>query len=142
MNPFSQTSWKPWLRSEAGNRKWTQQRGGVFPQRSTLSVSAGCLSAFCAVILRPLKHIRVRGHLALIHTNKNSAGFRVRNFLQPVIDTSKVHESSTWKVPSQHFVVTHPPRSVRNTALFYWTTGGKQLRFMSHVAVCANILLS
>lgn len=141
---YQLSSWKQWLRffprSEAGNRKWTHQRSCLLSEIHVICVSwlPICL---LTVILSPVRHIRVRGHLTLIHTNKTSAGIRGRNFLQPVIDTSKVQESSTWKVPFQHFLVTRP-HSARSTTLFYWTKQGKQLRFMSHVALCTNILLS
>lgn len=63
--------------------------------------------------------LRVTSHSST--TTKSSTGIRDRNFLQPVIDTAKVHESGTWKVPFQHFTVTRP-HSARNTAVFHRTT--------------------
>lgn len=123
----------PGLRQETGSGL---SRGDVSPQRSTLSVTA-LLSHHHPQAIQTYQRSEVASHS--IHTNKNSTGIRERNFQQPVIDTTKVHESSSWKVPYQHFVVTRP-QSARSAALFYWTTQEKQLRFMSHVAVCTAFL--
>lgn len=114
----------PGLKQETGSGF---SRSDVFLIKMNLISVSWLPVCLLTVIFRPFRHIgrEVRGHLTLAH-NKHSAGIRDRNFLQPVIDTSKVHESSTWKVPFQHFVSTRPPPVCEeNCAVFYWTTQGK-----------------
>lgn len=122
---------------KAGYRKSTQQRWCFF---STGDRHYQCqLAAHLPPHCQPQSIHTYQGQRSphTTHNNINSAESGERYFLQPVIDTSKVHESRAQKVPPQHFTVTRP-----QPALFYWTTHGKQLRFMSHVAACTNILLS
>lgn len=67
-----------------------------------------CQFAFSMSTSAHFWHAGVKGHLARIHTHENSAGIRLRNFLQLVIDTSKVEEGSFWKVSFQHFTAVRP----------------------------------
>lgn len=103
-------------RSTAGNRMGTQQRWYFFPP-SEINVISDTLPPLCVltVLLHPFRHIMVRGQLTLFHTNKNSAGNTDRNFLQPVIATSQVQQSSSEKVPSQHF--SHSASACKRTFL-------------------------
>lgn len=102
---------------------------------------AACLPSHC--------HSMVRGHLALFHTNKNTAAIRGRNFLQLVIDTSKVRECCSKKVPFQHFTVTHPQAfclilldNTRKNNWDLWVMSLCALTLFFHHPTCAYSSLS
>ena len=122
---------------ETGSRL---RSGAVSSRRSTLSVSCGRLSDFSSSSAHSdISGSEVTSHPSTQTKTELESGRGISCSM--LLTLQKVQESSGWKVPFQHFVVTRP-QSARSTALFYWTTQEKQLRFMSHVAACTNILLS